>query len=283
MKALIFFMVGVMTLLFFSMPQTLELTAGTHDFDIKQCEDCHESSINDMVALSGIYCTGYYDHAAGGHAVDPPLCRSCHLDVVQKLQNSNDPHRNIAFEALESDLMEEENEACLMCHSRITTRFEFSRPPYIEFDMIEKDGDWHILNFTSADPVSREVSVRQIDAETLSGSDFQCRKCHPDITSNINAHYYPSSFHPEDADCSYCHLKSESQHTAANSRCVETCHQEHTGGLMPRISRLPGNYQSHICAGCHNINPENKIPPAGDTITHFRVMLEPDYGTTRLV
>lgn len=279
MKMLIFFMIALASLSLLAMPNTLQSSAGNHGFYIKECTACHEDTIyipimTDLSMRGGCY----YNAVPAGHG-DIPSCMTCHPDS-KNLFDPDESHRNAAIEAMGSNLMIHANEACFLCHGNIDINFDFSRPQYIEFDMIATAKQWYILNMTPGPIQKHRTSSPQKDSDQwIIPSETDCRHCHSDIVQDVSSHYYPSSDHPENVQCGYCHGKSTAQHSARSIPCT-VCHVVHEGALMSEIPGQPREYQSKICIGCHNKDNYNKKPPS-DSGTHFRIGLEPYYDVKR--
>lgn len=271
---------GVAAILVLSMPQTLESFIGSHGYETRECEACHANVVNTGLMMADLDCISCHNTMNDGHNITSLQCITCH-PVTDALSDQAESHRNVVNQALESEVMEGENEACFLCHGGLNVQFSISRPQYIEFDMVNDHGDWIIVNLITG-PAAMWTASNQQNAgshQWVSPVEVQCPDCHVDITENISSHYYPSSGHTSEAECSICHKRSASSHAATSTACFEeTCHIGHEGDLIANIRGQPFEYQSNICIGCHNENPDFKNEPSN---THFRVYLEPVYGVER--
>ena len=281
MKVFMFVAMGIIALLLLSMPETLETFSGSHEFEISTCEKCHPDKVNTGQVMSNLRCISCHDDNSDQHQVNLTQCKTCHSSA-DTLYDKAEPHKNVMDHAQESTVMDGENEACFMCHANVDIQFSFSRPRFIEFDIVAENNNWIILNL-SVGTVATWTTSNQRNGNShqwISSTEILCPTCHSDITENISAHYYTSSEHTSEVDCRFCHKKSASQHAAKSILCFESCHNsDHEGNLMVQISEQPQEYQSNICIGCHNHNPENKESPSN---THFKVYLEPIYGVERI-
>ena len=290
MKVSTIFIVGVLALLLSTMPDTIQTFSGSHEYSVKDCEECHSDYINTGDVMADISCMGCHDNQGGSHPVDRPACKSvsCHSDI-ETLYDAADPHRDLAVKSFESPTLRSENEACFLCHTNINTQFSFIRPQYIEFDIIIGMQNWTIQKLSEGPAASQQILIQREGRSHLwiSGTEIQCTPCHKDITANLNAHYPSSknsSEHPTTGvQCLNCHKKSISQHTARYVLCIECHNQDHTinehKGLFAQISEQPPQYQANICIGCHNDKPFNKESHSN---THFKVYLAPIYGVEHL-
>jgi hypothetical protein len=271
---------GLVAILVLSMPQTLGSFFGSHGFETRECEECHVSAVNAGQVMADLNCISCHNTMSNEHHTTSPQCITCH-PVADTLSDLAESHRNVMNQALESEVMEGENEACFLCHAGLNVQFSFNRPRFIEFDMVNDNGDWILVNLTTG-PAAVWITSNQRNAgshQWISPVEIQCPACHVDITENISSHYYPSSGHTSEAECSICHKRSASSHAATSMACFEgNCHTDHEGDLIANIRGQPFEYQSNICIGCHNENPDFKNEPSN---THFRVYLEPVYGVER--
>jgi len=86
--------------------------------------------------------------------------------------------------------MEGENEACVSCHSAFNNDINFTRPEFIEWDIINSSGTWTISNLVIGQ--SRQFMKRSHREFRwgnciifVSGSDINCMSCHEDIKQAV--------------------------------------------------------------------------------------------------
>ena len=59
-------------------------------------------------------------------------------------------HKQFVLDAMEDDLMEGANEACIACHTRVGVNITWTKKVYLEFTAIENEaGNWTIASFTA--------------------------------------------------------------------------------------------------------------------------------------
>ncbi len=129
--------------------------------------DCHG-------IVGDLYDSGSTHHASNyDYGYNEP-CGRCHADVTNvfaaggfnltkgkpSLAWDYDPatddtgeraaHMKFVLDAMEEDLMEGANEACIACHTKVGVNITWTKNEYMEFTAIDDGtGNWTIPNFTA--------------------------------------------------------------------------------------------------------------------------------------
>ncbi|MBW6517743.1 MAG: hypothetical protein K0A89_04480 [ANME-2 cluster archaeon] len=288
MKKLILLLIAIA---FIATPNTISYFTGQHTFESKSCMACHNSIELDvkqgttlMATFDCIQCHYYIsisNSSVQGHSTVNNACIDCHLNVGDQFISKNDSHKNFYQAAILDNSMLSTNEACLMCHSDINKSFIFSRPEFIEYEVMNDSGTWTVQNLLEGATVNNNINFNSNNGThtILSGADVGCTKCHTDITTAIGTGgHYPvnTTFHSASSTCALCHDNYDQvqlvQHVSNSSTCI-SCHSTHNGSIINSINNYPMNVKGNICLGCHMTSAP--YLPANNTITNFKVYLEP--------
>ena len=147
------------------------------------CEDCHRGlNINYAIGDPVV------QHGEEAHAASILSCQMCHVGDIADITSANETHRPL-YE--KSNL----NEACIICHSGFDKKMNFTRPLYIEYDIVNVNGGFEVQNFGFVS--SNNTIIEQTppgDKHTWSSSDVICFDCHSDVKSALeNGGHVPRS------------------------------------------------------------------------------------------
>ncbi|MCL7412482.1 MAG: hypothetical protein M8353_02565 [ANME-2 cluster archaeon] len=288
MKKLVLFLIAIALI---AIPNTMSYFSGQHSYETKNCVACHPGIEQDvrqgntvMATYECILCHYYIsitDPSFLGHTSVNNACDDCHPDVDDQFISQNDSHKNFYQTAILDNSMLSANEACHMCHSDSNKSFVYSRPEFIEYEVVNDSGTWTIQNFQEGTRTTYNAVLNGNNGlHTIqSGADVGCTECHTDITTAIGAGgHYPvnTTFHSVSSNCIFCHDNygpvGRIQHASNSSTCV-SCHSTHNASIIGSINNYPLNIKGNICLGCH----KTSVPyvPANNTTTNFKVYLEP--------
>lgn len=294
MKKLVLLLIAIALI---ATPETISYFTGQHTYESKSCVACHANIDQDvrqgntvMATYDCILCHYYISingSSVRGHTSVNNACDDCHPNVDDQFISKNDSHKNFYQAAILDNSMLSANEACHMCHSDSGKRFVYSRPEFIEYEVVNDSGTWTIQNFLEGTDSNYNVVLSSNNGlHTIrSGADVNCTECHTDITTAIDAGgHYPvnTTFHSGSSTCTLCHDNygpvGRIQHSSNSSTCVN-CHSTHNGSILGSINNYPLNVKGNICLGCH----KTSLPyvPANNTTTNFKVYLEP--GSTVII
>lgn len=284
----------LLSLTLIAVPSTMGYFIGEHSYNIKSCIDCHSREGNDitlgttMTTFSCINCHPF-DSTSGltenGHSATNNMCNDCHIYTDDQFISKSDSHQNLYQAAIDDNSKAYANEACFFCHSDAKKSIDFYRPEFIEYEIVDMNGNWIVQNFNEGTEINYHIVLNRNNGlhSFLSGADTGCIECHTDITNAINTGgHYPSNIdkgpHQTTSTCVHCHDNrykgTREQHVSKSITCV-SCHSLHTSGvnILDSISNYPAKYEGNICLGCHN-NTVAYTPPINST-TNFKVFLEP--------
>jgi len=282
----------LITLTLIAIPNTVSYFVGEHSYNAKSCIDCHSREGNDvtlgtaMITFSCINC-----HPSGsisgltenGHSSSNNMCNDCHTYAESQFISKSDSHQNLYQIAIDDNSRTYANEACLFCHSGATKSIDFYRPEFIEYEIVDIDGNWIVQNFNEGTEINYHISLDRNNGlhSILSGDDVGCIECHTDITSAIDkGGHYPISaaFHTTSSTCAFCHDNwnqgARDQHVSRSITCV-SCHPSHIlgGSILNSIPNYPAKHEGNICLGCHSSTAA--YVPTLNNVTNFKVFLEP--------
>lgn len=144
------------------------LSNQTHSAKRAECLDCHASPTRLVTDIdNNTYMT--------------PLATVFGENVVNA-----ESHNPFVTGAVLSSLKEGKNEACVACHSSLNNDIIFTRPEYIEYDVVNL-GDWVIQNL-SIGPAKKVNVSRDIDGRLHiipNVGDVSCVSCHQDIQQAV--------------------------------------------------------------------------------------------------
>jgi nitrate/TMAO reductase-like tetraheme cytochrome c subunit len=227
--------------LFVGSHSIVDITSGQNDIS---CVDCHQqiqNELNDSEVHSDLSCeachrfngTGivFATHNTTGvyagkeaHASYTPPCLDCHGESGVYITNKtgvskfappapefnetygseNSTHKVYVEASIGYGLSVGENEACISCHTNYSMKFEFKRPEYIQYDVVDTNSginskNWEIQNFVRASDNATVVWVNRTGSkhQWIDSSDINCFDCHSDlITAVENGGHISSSLDP---------------------------------------------------------------------------------------
>lgn len=281
----------IIALVLIATPNTIAYFKGQHTYESRTCVDCHASIEQDVLqgttAMAAYDCTicHYFisitNSSVKGHNAVNNACNDCHPDAEDQFITRDDSHKNFYQESILDDSMLYANEACHMCHSDSSKNMIYTRPEFIEFEVVNTSGNWTIQNFLEGNEMNYNVALNRNNGlhTILGGADVGCTECHTDITNAIDiGGHYPvnTTFHAISSTCALCHDNYDqggrAQHVSKSTTCI-SCHTTHNGSILSSIDDYSSGFEGNICLGCH----KNSIPylPANNSTTNFKVYLEP--------
>lgn len=185
MNKMIYLLIAMLAIGLVVLPQTLSTFSGQHNFydtttlgatSIQiPCEKCHAdinselsqpgmvNSVHKAIGCSGCHVTiapqkeGMVKGLGGNfHAAALPLCVDCHsigtigLDS-SSINGSNEAHRSFVSQSNNSNIMRNENAACIACHTHISVNITWTRNTTMNFNAIEGTNNthtWIVTNFS---------------------------------------------------------------------------------------------------------------------------------------
>lgn len=250
---------------------------GEHSFSKElSCEKCHldvRNQLNISTFHSDLSCKDcHLMNTTRAHASYTPLCADCH--IISK--KSNDAHT----------LDINGNSMCSSCHSSFNNKIEYTRPEYLEWDVVnvtdsQNNSKWLIENLDFG-PSKSVLSEKNQDGKLHNISkDVDCVSCHQDIKDAVikgghsneqweHKHNYGSNMN---AYCRSCHFSS-TNHGGAKISCLD-CHNinnEDMGHVGESMAQQKSFVQSYLCMACKNTNN----PSPYNNSLHFKFYTEPD-------
>ncbi|TFH42589.1 MAG: hypothetical protein E4G94_06015 [ANME-2 cluster archaeon] len=282
----------LVALLLIAIPSTIAYFSGQHTYETKSCVSCHANIEQDLRLGTTVMATydcglchyfiGITNFSEKGHSAVNNACNDCHPDVEDQFISNDDSHKNLYQNAISDYTKKYANEACTLCHSDSQNIIIFSRPEFIEYNIVDSNGTLTIQNFIEGNDVRNDVILNRNNGfhSFLSGVDVGCTECHTDITSAIDTGgHYPANttFHSASSTCIICHdnynQAGKAQHVSNVSSCTG-CHNTHNGSILNSIKDYPEKYEGNFCLGCH----KDSVPyyPLANSTSSFRVYLEPN-------
>ncbi|MCZ7355986.1 MAG: hypothetical protein O8C66_08385 [Candidatus Methanoperedens sp.] len=270
-------------------------STGIHEFPALtqlKCEKCHSETrdqLNSSFHHKDFSCGSCHQLYSSYHASSVPPCLYCHgatpLNVTDQNGNPartapvyagdlNGPDAHIPFviSANNSNISTGNDVACTSCHSSFNTNISFTRPSFIEWDVVDSSGTWTIENLTYG--LTKEVNVTKYlngkihNISDISGID--CISCHSDINDAVI-----SGGHSNEQ---WKQKHNFTDYTDMNSYC-KSCHRpstQNSNGTTP-YPAYPFNSPNHgaiqiTCLDCHgkpdllvNLNENAQIPVYNST------------------
>jgi len=242
------------------LPSVYSLFSGEHAFydsGTSKCIKCHPDTIQDLESsIHHTYFSCENCHLIDGasnhtHGSDAPRCLDCHALPLRMVTDSNnntfisplagvfgenitnaESHNPLVNGADSNNLMKGENEACVSCHSAFSNDVSYTRPEFIEWDIINSSGTWTVSNIvTGQTKIVNEMNI----SENFNGklhnirsgiTDLNCNSCHEDIKQAVlagghsneqwgNNHGY-TGYADLNSYCKSCH-KPLTQNSIGNS------------------------------------------------------------------
>jgi len=131
-----------------------------HAASTVECMDCHgiwrdsgkwnHWSDREYIVCSRCHAGGQYTDfiSAGGFGIEDPMNPGYNTTATDTGEKA--AHKKFVLDAMEDDLMEGANEACIACHTRIGTNITWTKRVYMEFNASEDEaGNWTIQTFAA--------------------------------------------------------------------------------------------------------------------------------------
>ncbi len=165
-----------------------------------RCEKCHPNireELNNSLHHTYFSCNTCHE-VYSYHASNTPTCLYCHATnrIVVDMNNNTyitpiasvysgnmsgaDAHIPFVSSANNSNFP---NTACTSCHSSFNTNITFTRPSYIEWDVIN-NSKWVITNLTFG-PLKNITVTKFLDGKAHNISGVDCVSCHDDIKQAV--------------------------------------------------------------------------------------------------
>ncbi|NJD53229.1 MAG: hypothetical protein FIB07_10215 [Candidatus Methanoperedens sp.] len=190
-------------------------SVGKHYFSEKsqlkfKCEKCHpniRSELNISKHHTNFNCFSCHQRHTIFHAASVPPCLSCHgnppAEVTDRngvsfiapiapvfsdnIMNGPEPHIPLVSGANNNMVSIDKNEACASCHSSFKNNITFSRPEFVEWDIVTVNGNWIIQNMTYG-PMKEINVIKNLDGKVHNISNIEnvnCVACHQDIRQAV--------------------------------------------------------------------------------------------------
>ncbi|NJD51801.1 MAG: hypothetical protein FIB07_02935 [Candidatus Methanoperedens sp.] len=285
----------------FLLPSVYSLFSGEHNIypsGISRCLKCHPDIRQDLDSsihhtyFSCENCHYLNESLNQLHSSDVPGCLDCHgmpLRIVTDSNNNTfmtplaqvfgenitnaESHNPFISGAVSNSLMKGENEACIFCHSDYYKNVNFTRPEFIEWDVLNSSGTWTISNLvigqmkiinginTTGNPGGKLHNINLVTTYT------DCISCHEDIKQAALAGGHSNEQWRKNHNLS--------AYSDLNSYC-KSCHKpltQNNAGTSPYPAN-PFNLPVHnsmtiSCMDCHgrsgnlfvDINGATRTPP----------------------
>ena len=189
-------------------------STGNHLFkDTAQikCEKCHSNMREELNSSSHhkfFACSSCHQLFSTFHSSSTPPCLDCHGKTPQIVtdQNGNtimspiasvyagnpggaDAHIPLVTSSKTTAISEDSNIACSSCHSSFNNNISFTRPAFLEWDVVNSSGIWTIENL-SFGPNKEVIITKYLDGKIHNISDVSevnCISCHEDIKQAVDA------------------------------------------------------------------------------------------------
>ncbi len=286
------YLIVILAIVITTLSQTVSFISGEHKFYSTvqdKCIKCHgdiKTQLSTSAQHSSYSCTFCHAKSATNHTNIKPMCNDCHS-----------PRLNDTFEA-HDEFVSLGSEGCIACHTTYNVIVNFSRPEYIDYDIVSESGMWIVANFTMIGELNlSNNAMREGGNHNL--KNVSCLDCHKDIFDAVSlgghaivlgkdgkqaAKHDTNNSATMQAWCLSCHNSSDAvfqtqQHAARKTTC-DGCHeaygkQGHPGDFISTgIKTVPRLYRSLVCISCKSAgwqNPGNEP----DNQIHFRVHQEP--------
>jgi hypothetical protein len=188
------------------------------------CESCHR--FNGSGILFAVHNTTGVYAGKEAHASYTPQCLDCHGEGVyvtgkdgfsiyappapefnEMYGSENSSHKIYVEASINHGFSVGENEACIGCHTNYSTRLEFKRSEYVQYDIVDTDPswgygpglfvDWEIQNFESGAKNISTIMRNGIGQKHTWIENVNCFDCHSDVVTAVeNGGHIPNSFNP---------------------------------------------------------------------------------------
>ncbi len=260
----------ILAVILTTISQTVSFINSDHQFyesRQERCMKCHgDIKIQQSASLahSSFSCTNCHPGSKTDHIEKKPECGYCH----------ETPQLNDEFEA-HTGFAAMRSKGCVSCHTDYNVIINYSRPEYIEYDIINESGNWVISNFATIGKLNLSYDAMR-EGENHNLKNVSCKDCHEDIFNAVSAgghavviykngtqvkYHSTNGFSGLEAWCRSCHNRSYNvsgtqQHSARRTNC-EDCHKTynltHPGNLYITIDKVPHLYRSLVCIACKSV------------------------------
>ncbi|MCX9084559.1 MAG: hypothetical protein OIN87_07180, partial [Candidatus Methanoperedens sp.] len=275
--------------------QTFSFIVGDHQFYESvqdKCIKCHgdiQIQLTTSDQHSNFSCVSCHVRSATNHTNKNPECRYCHSN--QHFNDSLEAHPG--FSSLGSD-------GCVACHSTYNAIVNYSRAEYIDYTIINTNGNWIISDFKTTGTLNLSYdAMRQGGKHNI--KNVSCKDCHKDIfdaassgghavvlsKNGTQASYHNNSNSTPEEWCRTCHNNNDSkiqpqQHSSRKTTC-EDCHNSynltpHPGNFYTNIKTVPRLYRSLVCISCKSAGWLPTI-----AAINFKVHQEPYYDVSYMI
>jgi hypothetical protein len=281
---------------------------GEHSFPLissLRCEKCHTNvreELTNSFHHTFFSCNSCHQISSAYHASSTPPCLTCHGTSPQTVtdQNGNmliapiadvyganpvgaDAHIPFVLGAKNSNIAADSNAACSSCHSSFNNNIIFSRPEYIEWDVVNENtnatnnssGTWVIQNLvygpTKEIRVTKNTDGKMHDISIA--NNINCISCHEDIRQAVSLGGHSNE--------QWMQKHNYANYADMNSYC-KSCHQpitQNSIGTSP-YPEYPFNSNDHgaisiTCMDCHGKQGTLSVNIGG-------VMQTPNYNSTSM-
>lgn len=249
-------LIGVVAISVVIIPSIYSTFGSQHSFTGGDCVKCH-SDIKDQLDSSAYHSTltcetCHVDPNLGGENrthgnVTIPRCLTCHGNISYSL--NADSHKPLIMAGIESPLMKEENEACVICHTTKSIDTTIAYTDTFKFDATRLNGNngWQMSNFGVSGNSSRIIVNGTAGFHTLQPlTELQCEKCHMrerDHLSNSPSH--------GTLTCISCHQMTGSIFHAANIPSCLNCHIYQNSSADTHY-QFTFSIKEWTCSTCHS-------------------------------
>lgn len=257
-------------------------SSGKHSFTAKEqlksrCEKCHSNirtELNNSKHHTNFGCFSCHQLHSTFHAASIPPCMRCHGSIPETVTDLNnnsfiapiaplysgaiggpEPHIPLVLGANSSLISTDKNAACASCHSSFKNNITFTRPNFVEWDVVLSGDNWVIQNLTIG-PGKKINVFKNLEGKVHNISnkqDVSCVSCHQDIKQAVlsGGHSFEQWRKKHDPG-------SSDYRDNINDYC-KACHQPRTEdgtGISP-YPAAPFNSQVHnaviiACLDCHS-------------------------------
>jgi len=252
------------------------------------CEKCHKDirgQLNNSMHHFAFYCRSC--HLPEQHSTSQATCLYCHGTTPRIVTgrdgnsyfsspaiglDSPEAHQPMLATANTTNTSRDNSEACSACHSSYNLNITYTRPSYVEWDVVDTGGTWTIQNLTYTP--QKNVTVNLQRGEELHNWNvtiyIACEGCHQDINQAVSGGGHSNE--------QWMNRHSYAFYPTRTFYC-KSCHLPQTKNLQGQTPYpdQPFNLQVHAalplsCLDCHNktdllvnINGGWKTPPYNST------------------
>lgn len=258
-------------------------SAGKHSWTAKsqmkyKCEKCHSNiraELNISKHHTNFGCFSCHQLYSNFHAASIPPCIRCHGSSPETVTDLNgnsftaptaplysgtisgpEPHIPFVLGANSSSISTDKNAACASCHSSFKNNITFTRPSYVEWDVVSSGDNWLIRNLVIG-PIKEVNIFKNLDGKVHNISnveDVNCVACHQDIRQAVlsgghtvqrwakdRQSHNPNNYANINDYCKACHRPSTRRQDSGTSPFP-----------APPFNSLVHNAVTIACFDCHN-------------------------------